>query len=48
MLPKLLNISLEIFKVVQSFFIMNDARIFGVECDKKAKVSPTSIIEELG
>lgn len=48
MLPISLIISLEIVKVVQSFFIMNDARMFCMERDRKAKVSSTSIIEELG
>ena len=48
MLPISLIISLEIVKVVQSFFIINDAKMFSFERDKKAKVSSTSIIEDLG
>ena len=39
---------LEVVKVVQSYFIINDVKIFSVERDRKAKVSSTSIIEELG
>lgn len=48
MLPISLIVSLEIVKVIQAFFIVNDARIYSTERDRKAKVSSTSIIEELG
>lgn len=48
MLPISLIITLEIVKVCQAFFIMNDVLIYSQERDRKAKVSSTSIIEELG
>lgn len=48
LLPISLIVSLEIVKVIQAYFIVNDAKIYSLERDKKAKVSSTSIIEELG
>ncbi len=48
LLPISLIVSLEIVKVIQSYFIVNDVRIYSQERDRKAKVSSTSIIEELG
>ena len=48
LLPISLIVTLEITKVVQSYFIINDVRIYAQDRDRKAKVSSTSIIEELG
>ena len=48
MLPISLIVTLEIVKVIQSFFIMSDAKMYAIDRDRKAKVSSTSIIEELG
>lgn len=48
MLPISLIISLEIAKVCQSYFIMQDVLMHSAERDKFAKVSSTTIIEELG
>ena len=48
MLPISLIVTLEVVKVCQAFFIINDVLIYSKERDKKAKVSTTSIIEELG
>jgi P-type E1-E2 ATPase len=48
LLPISLIVTLEIVKVIQSYFIIQDAKIFSVERDRNAKVSSTSIIEELG
>jgi phospholipid-transporting ATPase len=48
MLPISLIVTLEIVKVIQSFFIMSDAKMYAMDRDRKAKVSSTSIIEELG
>lgn len=48
MLPISLIISLEMVKVVQSFFISSDAKMFSIESDRNAHVSAASIIEELG
>jgi len=48
LLPISLIVTLEIVKIVQSFFIMMDARMFCIDRDRRAKVSATSIIEELG
>jgi phospholipid-translocating ATPase len=48
LLPISLVISLEISKVVQSIWIIWDARMFAIERDRPAKVASTNIIEELG
>jgi phospholipid-translocating ATPase len=48
MLPISLVISLEISKVLQSIWIIWDARMFAVDRDRPAKVASTNIIEELG
>lgn len=48
MLPISLIVTLELVKVVQSFFIINDVKIFSTERNRHAKVSSTSIVEELG
>jgi len=48
MLPISLIVTLEIVKVIQSIFIVADARIYSVERNRRATVSATSIIEELG
>ncbi len=48
MLPISLIVTLEVVKVCQAYFIINDVLIYSQERDKKAKVSSTSIIEELG
>jgi P-type E1-E2 ATPase len=48
LLPISLIVTLEIAKVVQSFFIMGDADMYSLERDRAAKVASTSIIEELG
>lgn len=48
MLPISLIVTLEIVKVIQSYFIMSDVKMYSVERDRKAKVQSTSIIEELG
>ncbi len=48
LLPISLIVTLEIVKVVQSVYIIGDAEMYSIERDKPAKVSSTSIIEELG
>ena len=48
LLPISLIVTLEIVKVIQAYFIINDVKIYSLERDRKAKVSSTSIIEELG
>lgn len=48
LLPISLIVTLEIVKVVQSVYIIGDALMYSLERDKSAKVSSTSIIEELG
>ena len=48
MLPISLIVTLELVKVVQSYFIINDVKIFSAERNRHAKVSSTSIVEELG
>jgi P-type E1-E2 ATPase len=41
-------VTLEIVKVVQAVYIINDVEMYNSERDRTAKVSSTSIIEELG
>ena len=48
LLPISLIVTLEVVKVIQSIFIMLDARMYCTERDRYTKVSSTSIIEELG
>jgi len=48
LLPISLVVTLEITKVVQSVYIMLDARIYSAEKDRRSMVSQSSIIEELG
>lgn len=48
LIPISLIVTLEIVKVIQAYFIINDVRIYSQERDRKAKVSSTSIVEELG
>ena len=48
LLPISLIVTLEVLKVCQSYLVMNDVEMFCQERDRKAKVSSTSIIEELG
>ena len=48
LLPISLIVTLEITKVIQSYFIMSDGKIYSAERDRAAKVSSSSIIEELG
>lgn len=48
LLPISLIVTLEIVKVCQALFIMSDYLIYSKERDRNAKVSSTSIIEELG
>jgi phospholipid-transporting ATPase len=48
LLPISLIVTLEIVKVVQSIYIMNDYQMYSHERMKFANVSSTSIIEELG
>ena len=48
LLPISLIVSLEVVKVIQAYFIVNDVKIYCSERDRFAKVSSTSIIEELG
>lgn len=47
-LPISLLVSLEIIKVIQSIFIINDAKMYSVENDQKCKVMSVSLNEELG
>jgi magnesium-transporting ATPase (P-type) len=47
-LPISLLVSLEIIKVIQSIFIINDAKMYSVENDQKWKVMSVSLNEELG
>ena len=48
LLPISLIVTLEIIKVLQSVLIMKDVQMYSTERDRTAKVSSTSIIEELG
>ena len=48
LLPISLIVSLEVVKVIQAYYIVNDVKIYCAERDTFAKVSSTSIIEELG
>jgi magnesium-transporting ATPase (P-type) len=48
LLPISLVVTLEITKVMQSLYIMMDARMYSEERDKRSMVSQSSIIEELG
>jgi len=47
-LPISLLVSLEIIKVLQAIWIVNDAKMFSVELDQKCKVMSVSLNEELG
>ena len=48
LLPISLIVTLEVVKVIQAYFIISDVKIFSEERNRNAKVSSTSIIEELG
>lgn len=48
LLPISLIVTLELVKVVQSVYIMGDLQMYSPERNRTAKVSSTSIIEELG
>ena len=47
-LPISLLVSLEIIKVIQSLFIMADAKMYSVDVDQRCKVMSISLNEELG
>jgi len=48
LIPISLIVTLEIVKIMQCYFIAQDANMYSVENDKGAKVSSTTINEELG
>ena len=48
LIPISLIVTLEVIKTVQCYFISQDAEMYEVEADKGAKVSTTTINEELG
>jgi magnesium-transporting ATPase (P-type) len=48
LIPISLIVSIEVVKVVQAYFISNDALIYSKERDRPAKVSAASLNEELG
>lgn len=47
-LPISLLVSLEVIKVLQSLFIINDASMYSIDVDQKCKVMSISLNEELG
>ena len=48
LLPISLVVTLEVVKILQALFMMWDARMYSAERDRPAKVSTTTINEELG
>lgn len=48
LIPISLIVTIEVVKIVQAYFIQNDALIYSVERDRPAKVSSASLNEELG
>ena len=48
LLPISLQVTLEIVKAVQAFFINNDALMYSWERDKLVKCQTASIVEDLG
>lgn len=48
LIPISLIVSIEVVKVVQAYFMTNDALIYSLERDKPVKVSSASLNEELG
>jgi len=48
LLPISLQVSLEVVKVVQTYFIENDALMFSWERDRLVKCQSASIVEDLG
>jgi len=48
LIPISLIVTIEMVKLIQAFFITNDAQMFCQERDKPAKVSSASLNEELG
>jgi len=48
LIPISLIVTIEVVKVIQAYFIAQDARIFSTERDRPAKVSSPSLNEELG
>lgn len=48
MIPISLIVTIEVVKVVQAYFMQNDALMYSQERDRPAKVSSASLNEELG
>ncbi|TNV86611.1 hypothetical protein FGO68_gene4748 [Halteria grandinella] len=48
LIPISLIVTIEVVKVVQAYFIQNDALMYSLERDRPAKVSSASLNEELG
>ena len=48
LIPISLIVTIEVVKVIQAYFIQNDALMYSLERDRPAKVSSASLNEELG